>query len=361
MSPFLESLLARSLQPAESIRPRRVSRFEPVRGFGEGAEAGEGLPAASPLAPPPEPSALPPPGPSAGDEPAASTIRLTPTPRLEAQRRSAVAPAPTPAEAPRTVGLLPPAEPLVRPPMPLPTAAEPLPDRPSPAQHPSAVASVVPRSTAQPQAVEAAPSPKPVAEVEPSVLRDVGGPPARAPHESGTDEPRPAPGMRVRPAAPVPPPVALAPQAEHPAPPQPPKSTTLQPTVSMTEETPPQAPTPRSSRLARLPIEPRTVAEPSTADLGPQPLEARRDAALPPANPPMPLPVVVPDVRPRQTAPGEPAFAPPAPAEATPTIRISIGRIEVRAVTPAPPPRRKPSRPAPALSLDEYLKQQKRR
>lgn len=47
---------------------------------------------------------------------------------------------------------------------------------------------------------------------------------------------------------------------------------------------------------------------------------------------------------------------PPAP----PTIRVTIGRIEVRAVTPAPPvapaPVRTP-RAAPALSLEDYLKQ----
>lgn len=44
--------------------------------------------------------------------------------------------------------------------------------------------------------------------------------------------------------------------------------------------------------------------------------------------------------------------------EATPTIRVSIGRIEVRAVTPAPSTRRPaPKRPGPSLTLDAYLKQ----
>jgi hypothetical protein len=47
------------------------------------------------------------------------------------------------------------------------------------------------------------------------------------------------------------------------------------------------------------------------------------------------------------------------PPEKTQTIRVTIGRIDVRAVTaPAPQePRRAPARPAPQLSLADYLKQ----
>lgn len=46
--------------------------------------------------------------------------------------------------------------------------------------------------------------------------------------------------------------------------------------------------------------------------------------------------------------------------ETPPTIQVSIGRIEVRAVTvPTPQPRAKPARPSPSLSLEDYLKQQK--
>jgi hypothetical protein len=45
----------------------------------------------------------------------------------------------------------------------------------------------------------------------------------------------------------------------------------------------------------------------------------------------------------------------------TPTIRVEIGRVEVRAVAPPPPmpPTRRtvPARPSPTLSLDDYLKQ----
>lgn len=65
---------------------------------------------------------------------------------------------------------------------------------------------------------------------------------------------------------------------------------------------------------------------------------------------------------------GTPAAQPPAQREPeaeasspekTQTIRVTIGRIDVRAVTaPAPQePRRAPARPAPQLSLADYLKQ----
>jgi hypothetical protein len=42
--------------------------------------------------------------------------------------------------------------------------------------------------------------------------------------------------------------------------------------------------------------------------------------------------------------------------EPAPTIRVTIGRIEIRAaVSPAPPPRARPLRRQPALPLDQYL------
>ena len=49
-----------------------------------------------------------------------------------------------------------------------------------------------------------------------------------------------------------------------------------------------------------------------------------------------------------------------APEPPAPTIRVAIGRIEVRAITPPPTPpaqRATPVRPGPTLSLDDYLKQ----
>jgi hypothetical protein len=50
-----------------------------------------------------------------------------------------------------------------------------------------------------------------------------------------------------------------------------------------------------------------------------------------------------------------------APESSEPAIRVTIGRIEVRAITPPPPrpraQRTMPARPGPELSLDDYLKQ----
>jgi hypothetical protein len=43
---------------------------------------------------------------------------------------------------------------------------------------------------------------------------------------------------------------------------------------------------------------------------------------------------------------------------AAPTIRVTIGRIEVRAVMPPAMPAKRPARTAPKLSLDEYLRSQ---
>ena len=75
------------------------------------------------------------------------------------------------------------------------------------------------------------------------------------------------------------------------------------------------------------------------------------------------LPVVPRMVRPLlygypERGPREPRVAasePPAP-----TIRVAIGRIEVRAIAPPPTPparRETPARPGPTLALDDYLKQ----
>ncbi len=50
----------------------------------------------------------------------------------------------------------------------------------------------------------------------------------------------------------------------------------------------------------------------------------------------------------------------PADRPAVPSVQVSIGRVEVRAVfAPPPSPSRRPS-PSPALSLDDYLKQREK-
>ena len=60
----------------------------------------------------------------------------------------------------------------------------------------------------------------------------------------------------------------------------------------------------------------------------------------------------------RQLGSPHPLSAPSEPAQ--PTIQVTIGRVEVRAVTPPAPPARPPRpAPAPSLALDDYLKQRR--
>jgi hypothetical protein len=86
------------------------------------------------------------------------------------------------------------------------------------------------------------------------------------------------------------------------------------------------------------------------------------DRSAPPA-----APLVAPStVRPQpnsevERGPREPQAAASEPS--APTIRVNIGRIEVKAHTPSPAPltqRSKPARPSPKLSLDDYLNQRDR-
>ena len=89
-----------------------------------------------------------------------------------------------------------------------------------------------------------------------------------------------------------------------------------------------------------------------------------REAANAPAGAQAALPAVVPKTIPegiqQQGERGPMGTRRPEPEPPAPTIRVSIGRIEVRAVTPPPPapPRRERVGPSsPPLSLDDYLKQ----
>lgn len=67
-------------------------------------------------------------------------------------------------------------------------------------------------------------------------------------------------------------------------------------------------------------------------------------------------------VEPHFTKPIADVPLPQARANQSPTIRVTIGRVEVRAITPPAPPaaRPKPARTGPVLSLDDYLKQRSR-
>jgi len=88
------------------------------------------------------------------------------------------------------------------------------------------------------------------------------------------------------------------------------------------------------------------------------------EATMPPAYPDQPEPaaatptpraVVRPTTRRRRSEPAAPRQQ---VAREAPPVRVTIGRIEVRAVTPAAPaPQRRPPRRPPPLSLDDYLEQ----
>jgi hypothetical protein len=84
--------------------------------------------------------------------------------------------------------------------------------------------------------------------------------------------------------------------------------------------------------------------------------ESVADHGRRPSTPAMPV------VQPHVTLYREPLVSIPSEVTAmpvpAPTIRITIGRVDVRAVVPATPAARPaPARPSPALSLEDYLKQ----
>ena len=162
---------------------------------------------------------------------------------------------------------------------------------------------------------------------------------------------------------PVPPVPRPSPPTENVTPPRPAQPAVIRPQL---RETPGES---------LLPAPPRNVSEPrppaaleaSSLRLGNVPDEAREEQPPPAAadrGPP-----AVPTVQPALRTPfaGQPSLRPPAapadrvrdqPGEAAPVIRVTIGRIDVRAVLPPAPPAPRPAAPTgPVLSLEEYLKQ----
>ena len=95
---------------------------------------------------------------------------------------------------------------------------------------------------------------------------------------------------------------------------------------------------PGAPRPAMAPVEPSRLAERGLAAF-PTVVVAQPHVTLRPAS---------------EAATPVPATPPPAP-----TIRVTIGRIEVRAIPPpaTPAPRARPPQPNPAPSLEDYLKQ----
>jgi hypothetical protein len=96
---------------------------------------------------------------------------------------------------------------------------------------------------------------------------------------------------------------------------------------------------------------PRVVAhrEPGQPSGGPRQAGATRRAAEPPR------PYAFPSIEPAVPPSGQPSRG----GEPAPTIQVTIGRVEVRAITPPPSdaPRPRSTRPESVLTLDEYLKQ----
>ena len=92
-----------------------------------------------------------------------------------------------------------------------------------------------------------------------------------------------------------------------------------------------------------------------------QPSHATTPAVLPAAVLPRPVPDSPPRpiesaavIEPRRTAQASPRSAPPSEP---PAIHVTIGRIEIRATSPAAAPVRRQHRQPSVMSLDEYLKQ----
>ena len=140
--------------------------------------------------------------------------------------------------------------------------------------------------------------------------------------------------------------------------PTPPQAIPAQPTVSVKRETPP--PVPHHAEPRETAAAPIASWRPAPLHQAPAPHEAHSTA---PPEPHETLPIL-PSQRPSPTAAAPridlPRHAAASPAEAAPpVIRVTIGRVDVRAeFPPAAAPRPAPARrAAPALSLDDYLKQ----
>lgn len=86
-------------------------------------------------------------------------------------------------------------------------------------------------------------------------------------------------------------------------------------------------------------------------------LPAKNGALMPSPEPSVRRVVVEALTTRRRSAPEQARVEAPAAAEATPVINVTIGRVEVRAVPPAPPPQRTEARGPRPMSLEEYLKQ----
>ncbi len=190
--------------------------------------------------------------------------------------------------------------------------------------------------------------------------------PPRAPLEAA---PRPIPAAAARAAAPPVPPVSqpLAAAADSGAAP------TSRADDAARRREPPAAERKRVATVGAVAAAPAALPERSSADeaapvspVRPSRAPVARIVARPSVEPPAELAAVrlgeIAPARLRETARRSDPSGPRLPADrpAVPSVQVSIGRVEVRAVFAPPPlPSRRPS-PSPALSLDDYLKQREK-
>jgi hypothetical protein len=168
------------------------------------------------------------------------------------------------------------------------------------------------------------------------------------------------------PAPPVQPHSLIPPSVLPSLPPRPPAPPPVSP---ITSKIVPQAALPQAphSRIPPLPTEPVAPLTASPA-VPPQPSQPRFAAVPSPAIAPQPQSQLPLAPRPVPPAPVQlnipPHLAPPAAhpaatsspaAPVAPTIQVSIGRIEVRAIVPAKPPRPPVQPYTPSVTLEQYL------
>jgi hypothetical protein len=127
-----------------------------------------------------------------------------------------------------------------------------------------------------------------------------------------------------------------------------PRPLRLEPARARARQAPAPRPGPAPEPRSGPPPAPRpddAVPPAATEHTSSPPLEPRVQPAVPEAEGPSPE---------RSSADGRDA------AEAAPVIRVTIGRIDVRAVAEVPPPSSARRPAAPRLSLDEYLRERAR-
>ncbi len=339
MSDYLESLVARTLQPAEQVRPRVGSRFE-ASGLGEGLA--ERIEVAEPVV---EDGPEPAPRPEAAGE-APTPVRppgaLAPALRNRAAEAGDAALPAEPEDRRVTESAVP---------VPGTTAA----GRVGPATA-SAPPAIAPRSAAPVSAAAAdgdRRSPRQVAAPAPNVAAtSAPGPSVPAPNlaapsvparnAAASIVPAPLPGAPARGVGTAPRPAAADTAARSLPGPRPvPREMTVEPAGIddvRRRSAAATAATPRRSSAA--PPRPAAAIEPAATAIRPAAATAIRPAAATAIRP------AAPGVEPGRRDTG-----------AAPAIRVTIGRVEVRAQAPVPPPAPDPVRlRQPAVSLDAYLK-----